>query len=215
VRKEKLNLFNHRVVDYLCAEDSVCGVSPDPSAPPEKRKTVNYRCGEQQCLPDALALSGDDGPLREPSADFRCWDSCRELRNFTRCEAHIAAVPLVDILGRGLNDSQLLASFNDSWAYTATSATCEGVATAGSRAECEASVGTCDQGGHTTKTTCEASNSGAGVFSSTSSYVDGSHQSYLRRHAHNFSSAEEVPRATSPSSKASTGAPPAAYASPG
>jgi hypothetical protein len=80
-------------------------------------------------------------------------------------------VTLLRTEGSDINDKH----WQDNTTFSKTgNAWCEGAATAGSRTECEDSVGTCDQGAHTTRATCEASNGGAGVFTSTASYVDGS-----------------------------------------
>ena len=51
------------------------------------------------------------------------------------------------------------------------SVTCEGVAYAGTAQQCLDNVGTCDQGVHTTRATCEASNGGSGVFTTIAVYV--------------------------------------------
>ena len=64
----------------------------------------------------------------------------------------------------------------DGGTYVTTASTCDGAATTRTQAECEAGVGTCDQGGHTTKVDCEASNGGAGVFTSTAIFVVGDTQ---------------------------------------
>jgi hypothetical protein len=49
--------------------------------------------------------------------------------------------------------------------------TCDGDATLLSRAACEDAAGTCDQGGHTTRAACEASNGGAGVYTPAVEYA--------------------------------------------
>jgi hypothetical protein len=48
-----------------------------------------------------------------------------------------------------------------------TAPTCRDAPYAGTEQQCLDSIGTCDQGGHTTRATCEASNTGTGVFTPT------------------------------------------------
>jgi hypothetical protein len=49
--------------------------------------------------------------------------------------------------------------------------TCDGAATLLSRAACQDAAGTCDQGGHTTRAACEASNGTAGVYVPAAEYA--------------------------------------------